>query len=326
MEYPICIFGNLIGFGLSETFDNSLPAFWFSDFPIPRKTKLWGKFPEQLLFQPKRIERFRNSPSKFNYPKLLHQSSTPNYIDWVNLINSFKKTNLEKTILARKSSFTFASKISPLDLFRFLKQRNKHSFHFAIIFDENLAFIGATPEKLFSRRGKKIEFEALAGTLPSSEESKLLRDKKLIKEFQIVKETLTEQLQKICKPFRINQKIFIKKAGNVSHLHYPFCLELLEPISDEELIHFLHPTPAIGGRPRNDALKFIEHNEAFDRGLYAGTLGILSKQKSDVYVSIRSALISENELHVFTGAGIVQESDPFLEWNELDQKQRLFNL
>jgi menaquinone-specific isochorismate synthase len=326
MDYPIFLLNDKIAYGISASHDNSLPLIWFADFPLKRKTNLWEKFPLEFSFRPKRIESIPNSKTFFQYPKILDIKTTPNYSGWEEIITKFKSTTLDKVILARKTTFSFETKLSPFDLFHFLKQKNPNSFVFAIILNENLAFIGATPEKLFLRNEKKIQFEALAGTLPSSDEKRLLTDKKLLKEFQFVKQNLTDQLQKICKPFRIDQKIFIKKAGNVSHLHYPFFLELNESISDLELIRYLHPTPAIGGMPKDEALRFIETFEPFDRGLYAGTIGILDPKKSEVYVSIRSALLSDNQLHVFAGAGIVKESDPLLEWKELDQKQRLFNL
>jgi menaquinone-specific isochorismate synthase len=326
MEYPILLFNEKIAFGVSASHDNSLPLIYFSDFPLKRKTDLWKNFPAEFSYRPKVIKSLQPSKTIFKYPKIVRVESSPNYHKWEEIISKFKSSSLDKVILARKTTFTFENKLSPIDLFHFLKQKNPNSFVFAIILNQNLAFIGATPEKLFLRNEKKIQFEALAGTLPSSIEKRLLTDKKLLKEFRIVKQNLTDQLQKICKPFRIDQKIFIKKAGNVSHLHYPFFLELNESISDLELIHYLHPTPAIGGLPKNEALRFIETYEPFDRGLYAGTIGILDPKKSEVYVSIRSALLSENQLHVFAGAGIVKESDPLLEWKELDQKQRLFNL
>jgi menaquinone-specific isochorismate synthase len=326
MDYPIFLFNDKIAYGISESLDDSLPLIWISDFPLKRKSDLWKNFPVEFSYRPKKIESIFNSNTIFKYPKILSVETTPNYSEWEEIISKFKSASLAKVILARKTTFAFEKDLSPFELFHFLKQKNPNSFVFAIILNENLAFIGATPEKLFLRNEKKIQFEALAGTLPSSIEKRLLTNKKLLKEFQIVKQNLTDQLQKICKPFRIDQKIFIKKAGNVSHLHYPFFLELNESISDLELIRYLHPTPAIGGLPKDEALRFIETFEPFDRGLYAGTVGILDPKKSEVYVSIRSALLSKNQLHVFAGAGIVKESDPLLEWKELDQKQRLFNL
>jgi menaquinone-specific isochorismate synthase len=133
-------------------------------------------------------------------------------------------------------------------------------------------------------------------------------------------------LQKICKPFSINQNFLIKKAGNVLHLHSTIKATLKKTISDAELIRTLHPTPAIDGRSKNEALAFINSFEPFDRGLYAGSLGLFSKRESKVFARIRSGLIQETKLHIFSGAGIIFESNPLHEWQELDHKQGLFHI
>ncbi len=326
ITYPIVLFDHSIGVGKKEILNKSEPAFWISDFPLARKTNFWKNIPHTLYFQPDKIFFLPLHEENFTYPKLLSVSETPSFTEWEKNIERFKKSDLEKVVLARRTSFTFEKSISPLDLFYFLKKRSPNAFVFAIILNDNLAFVGATPEKLFIRNGLQIEAEALAGTKSSIDESSLLTSSKDLKEFLFVKEKLTDQLQKICNPFSINQKILIKKAGNVSHLHCPIKATLKKRTSDTGLIRYLHPTPAIGGRPRDLALKFIHSFEPFDRGWYAGSLGILSNEESKVYVGIRSALIENDTIHVFSGAGIIPESNPIHEWQELDHKQGLFNI
>lgn len=325
-KYPIVLFNEAMYVGRAKVIDPEKPSFWFSDFPLARKTDLWAGLPTTLHFQPEEILPLPKPISPFTYPELISSYVSPTFDEWEKTIGAFKRSGLEKVVLARKTSFLFKTAISPIDLFHFLKERSPNAFVFALIFSPNLAFVGASPEKLFSRIGLKIETEALAGTRPIGEEEGLLNSPKDMKEFLIVKEMLTDQLQKICNPFSINQNILIKKAGNVSHLYYRFSSTLKKTISDSELIRLLHPTPAIGGRPRDLALKFICEFEPFDRGLYAGTLGHISPEESQIYVGIRSCLIDGNRMDVFTGAGIIPESCPYQEWEELGHKQGLFNI
>ncbi len=315
-----------MGVGQAKVLDPKKPSFWVSDFPLARKSGLWAGLPSTLHFQPEEILPIPKPTSIFSYPQLISSHHSPTFEEWEKNIGLFKRSELEKVVLARKTSFLFKKGVSPINLFHYLKERSPNAFVFAVIFSPNLAFIGATPEKLFTRIGLKIETEALAGTRRSCAEEELLTSSKEMKEFLYVKEMLTDQLQKICNPFSINQNILIKKAGNVSHLHSTFALELKEVISDAELIHLLHPTPAIGGRPKAPALKFIQNFEPFDRGWYAGTIGLVSEEESHIYVGIRSALIDGNRMDIFTGAGIIPESCPYQEWQELDHKQGLFNI
>ncbi len=314
----LVLFDQSMAVGSCKVLDPSKLSIWIKDFPLPRKETFWNQFPSHLHFQPESILPLPEA-LPFSYPEIISITDSPSFKEWENSITQFKSSGLEKVVLARKTTVTFKEAVSPVALFHHLKKRSPNAFTFAVIFSPSLAFVGATPEKLFSRGDLHLETEALAGTGPNF-------GPKEVREFLHVKEILTDQLQKICNPFSISQSFFIKKAGNVSHLHYPFSVKLKESIPDSELIQFLHPTPAIGGRPRDLALQFIHTHEPFDRGLYAGTFGILSEKTSRVYVTIRSCMIEGNRMHIFTGAGITPDSNPLHEWEELNHKRGLFDL
>ena len=68
----------------------------------------------------------------------------------------------------------------------------------------------------------------------------------------------------------------------------------------------------------------IKRLEDFDRGLYAAPIGVISKERSELAVGIRSALLYENQLHVFGGAGIILGSTAEKEWDETLNKMKNF--
>jgi isochorismate synthase EntC len=79
----------------------------------------------------------------------------------------------------------------------------------------------------------------------------------------------------------------------------------------------LHPTPAVGGRPREAALRHIQECEKVDRGWYAGAVGWLDQQgEGEFSVAIRSALLHGNTATLFAGCGIMADSDPQREYAE----------
>jgi isochorismate synthase EntC len=85
----------------------------------------------------------------------------------------------------------------------------------------------------------------------------------------------------------------------------------------------LHPTPAVGGTPRDVALGLIEEHEAFDRGWYAGPIGWLGADgDGEMMVALRCGLVSGSEATLFAGCGIVADSDPAREWEESRLKLR----
>ena len=88
---------------------------------------------------------------------------------------------------------------------------------------------------------------------------------------------------------------------------------LLDEVTDAQLLSSLHPTPAVWTAPSSIRTQ-INNLESFERGWYAGPVGYVSKQQSEFAVGIRSGVLERNSLTVYTGAGIVEGSDPDREW------------
>ena len=83
----------------------------------------------------------------------------------------------------------------------------------------------------------------------------------------------------------------------------------------------LHPTPAVAGTPMKRAMQVIEKLEPHDRGWYAGPVGWIDpKGNGDFFVALRSALVKDEQAHIFVGGGIVSESLPEQEWHETELK------
>jgi isochorismate synthase EntC len=104
------------------------------------------------------------------------------------------------------------------------------------------------------------------------------------------------------------------------HLRTPISANLRPGARIAQVISALHPTPAVGGTPRSEALSFLRAHEAFDRGWYAGAVGWLGASRAHLCVGLRSALIRGEELRAFAGAGLVPGSDPEAEWVETERK------
>ena len=95
---------------------------------------------------------------------------------------------------------------------------------------------------------------------------------------------------------------------------------LKDGVTDAGLLEALHPTPAVGGYPRDRALGEIRDLEPFDRGWYAGPVGWIGAEASEFAVGIRSGLVRGRTLDLYSGAGIVAGSVPDEEWAEIEQK------
>jgi len=115
----------------------------------------------------------------------------------------------------------------------------------------------------------------------------------------------------------------LRKLANVQHLHTPVRAALPETVRLLDVLARLHPTPAVGGSPREAAVARIRELEGFSRGLYAGALGWLNARGGgEFFVGLRAALIDGASARLFAGAGIVAGSSPVQEFSETELKFR----
>jgi menaquinone-specific isochorismate synthase len=114
------------------------------------------------------------------------------------------------------------------------------------------------------------------------------------------------------------------RLAYVQHLATRVYAELRAGVGDLELIRALHPTPAVAGAPVAAAIEALRDFEPFDRGLYAGPVGVVSREGAEIAVAIRSARIDGDRLTAFAGAGIVDGSDAAEEWRETGHKLLAF--
>ncbi|MFB6201201.1 MAG: isochorismate synthase MenF [Halorhabdus sp.] len=191
-------------------------------------------------------------------------------------------------------------------------------------------FFGATPERLVTRRGRTVETTALAGSTGRGETDEedawlagqLHESEKDRHEHALVVEAIRDQLSAVADTVETGERT-IRKLATVQHLQTPLRATLTEDVHVLSLVAALHPTPAVGGLPPDDALTAIRDAEAFDRGWYAAPVGWFGPAGDGEFaVGIRSALARDQEATLFAGAGIVADSDPDAEWDEIQLKYR----
>jgi salicylate biosynthesis isochorismate synthase/menaquinone-specific isochorismate synthase len=191
------------------------------------------------------------------------------------------------------------------------------------------AFVGASPELLVRREGARAQSVALAGTTrrsadPSVDDhlgEQLLRSAKDREEQAIVARRIERALGPVSLWVAAAEEPALIKVHNVQHLATPIRAQLREPIGTLELAALLHPTPAVGGEPRELAAAAIPELEGLDRGWYAGTLGWIDlAEDGELCVALRCALLRGSTAHLYAGDGIVRDSVPADELAETEVK------
>ena len=192
-------------------------------------------------------------------------------------------------------------------------------------------FLGATPERLVRVEGRTVRATCLAGSArrgadPQDDDAAgaaLLADAKERREHQLVVGMIAEALTPLCREIDIPAEPGLMRMPNVQHLYTPVEGTLSGDVGVLELAERLHPTPAVGGMPRDEALRLIHKHEPFDRGWYAGPIGWLdARGNGEFAVAIRSGLVRGDEARLYAGCGIVRDSVPQREWDESLMKLR----
>ncbi|KNA14029.1 hypothetical protein SOVF_111280 isoform A [Spinacia oleracea] len=240
---------------------------------------------------------------------------------------------LTKAVLARSSRIFTTSDIDPLAWLACLQVEGDNAYQFLLQPPNAPAFIGNTPEQLFHRKKLSIWSEALAGTraicgswvLDHKTGLDLLSSPKDDLEFTIVRECIRKKLEAVCNTVIVDPQKAIRKLPRVQHLYANIKGRLRNEDDEFEILSSLHPSPAVCGFPAEDARCLIAETENFDRGMYAGPIGWFGGEEAEFAVGIRSALVKKDlGAFFYAGTGIVEGSDPSLEWEELELKTMQF--
>ncbi len=236
-----------------------------------------------------------------------------------------------KVVLSRSRRLRTRVPVDPLLALDRLRARYPHCYRFLFEPLPGRAFFGATPELLAEVDGRAVRTMALAGSSrrgTTLEEDRrlgeaLLHSAKDRHEHALVVEAIRAALEPLSEHLRLPETPRLHRLSNIQHLLTPVQARLKAGISPLDVAAVLHPTPAVGGLPREAALAYIRQAEPHPRGWYAAPVGWLGPNgRASFAVALRCALSRGVETHLFAGAGIVADSDPAAEWRETALKFR----
>lgn len=237
----------------------------------------------------------------------------------------------QKIVLGRIKELAAAHRLHPLRVLNGLRERFGDCYAFSVANGRGQSFIGASPERLLEVKAGRLRTEALAGTarrgVGASEDaargSALLHDEKELREHRLVVDAILAQLRALGLAAQAPEGPGLRRLANVQHLHTPIGGDLPAGMHLLDVAAQLHPTPAVGGAPRERALPRIRQLEGFPRGLYTGALGWVDcRGDGELFVGIRCALIDGARARLFAGNGIVAGSEPEKELAETEFKFR----
>ena len=229
--------------------------------------------------------------------------------------------SLRKLVLAVRQQLQLDRPLDPLDLLGHLRVHQPGSCRFLWQHRSGEALIGASPERLLAVRQGQLRSDALAGTAPLGEPAEgLTASVKDRHEHELVVDTITQVLSEAGLTPRRPRHPRLARHGQLVHLHTPITAALAgqHPLA---LAAALHPTPAVAGLPRREAMAWLRSLEVFERGHYAAPIGwIDSAGDAELRVAIRSGRLRGDQLELTAGAGLVRGSHPERELQEVALK------
>ncbi|GAB5560127.1 MAG: isochorismate synthase [Synoicihabitans sp.] len=265
-------------------------------------------------------------------PTSFSQSESQDYCQAVTAgLARIQAGEFNKIVLARAVDLKSDRALPPLEALNGLRERFPECFSFSVANGRGDNFIGASPERLVRVSQGVMEADVLAGTIQrgrgaaadAARGAELRASSKDQHEHRLVLESIVRRLTQLDLVPEFPDSPHLRKLANLQHLHTPVRAALKDGVNLLDVLAVLHPTPAVGGSPREAAVKSIRAIEGFPRGLYAGALGWMNARGGGEFmVGIRSALLTGSTARAYAGAGIVKGSDPEKERAETDLKFR----
>lgn len=255
------------------------------------------------------------------------------YDEWARIIErarrTFDSSALQKVVLSRIAQLQARDPIRISEMLTYLCAEYPDCYSFLFEPQPGHAFLGATPELLVRVKGVELETMALAGSIQrgktAAEDAELaealLASAKDRHEHALVVTALRDILQPGCSELTMAAEPTVLPLSNIQHLFTPVEARLRTEMGVLPLVEALHPTPAMGGMPRELGMAFIRANEPTLRGWYAAPVGWIDSNMEGAFaVAIRSGVVQKERAWAYAGAGIVTDSIPQAEWEETNWK------
>ncbi|WP_241573479.1 isochorismate synthase [Rosenbergiella nectarea] len=245
-------------------------------------------------------------------------------------VAAMNRGELDKVVLSRLLKLTTEDSIDSTTLMSLIMAQNPDNYHFHVPLENGEVLLGASPELLLRKQKSQFSSRPLAGSakrqVDSDEDQRvgqtLLASSKDRHEHQLVIDAMAKVLAPVAEQLQVPQVPELVTTSQLWHL--ATTVQGITHNAEENalvLAGLLHPTPALSGYPHQLACHLIQYLEPFPRELFGGMVGWCDDEGNGEWVvTIRCAQLSQQQVTLFAGAGIVPASDPLSEWQETGTK------
>ena len=226
--------------------------------------------------------------------------------------------------------FTGRTSVHPLSVYRWLRVKSPSPYMFYLNFGDS-RLVGASPETLVKVVGGTVHLRPIAGTRGRSAdpvkdkalEVEMLADQKELAEHVMLVDLARNDAGRVCQygSVKVDPYMIVERYSHVMHI-VSQTEGLLHPGSDVyDVFKACFPAGTVSGAPKVRAMQIIDELEAGPRGVYAGGVGRFGPgPEMDTCISIRMMQFTGDEFRQQVGAGIVADSVPAMEYQEIQHK------
>jgi len=240
-------------------------------------------------------------------------------------LGAIRSGSISKAVLARTMDVELEGHVDPVDVVAQLWEVNRGSHVFLFEPAPGSAIVGAAPETVATLRDGVFHATAVAGSIRRGETpreqaelaARLLASDKDRAEQRIALDDMVARLETVAHQIRTDPQPHVLTLARIQHLETEIRASVPAGVGVLDLVRLLHPTAAVCGLPRDAAMAFLEQEEPFERGWYAGPVGWFDAEGNGVFApALRTGVSTGSGWRLFAGAGIVEGSVPALEWEE----------
>ena len=252
--------------------------------------------------------------------------------DFVKMVKKAKRYiydgHIFQVVLAKNMRFRVKGNL--IGLYATLREVNPSPYMYMLKMSDR-CIIGSSPEMLIRITKDYVETFPIAGTrqiLPDEKKNEqlrqeLLKDEKEIAEHTMLVDLARNDIGRVCEfgTVEVREFMTVKRFSHVQHIVSHVVGRLQNKFDSYNSVKAVFPAGTVSGAPKVRAMQIIDELEPSLRGPYAGAVGYFSFNGScDFAITIRSLFVNGGKAYIESGAGIVIDSDPELEWAETEHK------
>ncbi len=271
----------------------------------------------------------KRKPSSFSYSTPKRNMTKKDFVKMVTKAKRYiYRGHVFQVVLAKSMNFTVKGNL--IDLYAKLREVNPSPYMYMLKMSDR-CIIGSSPEMLIRITKDYVETFPIAGTRQILRDEKknerlrqeLLEDEKEVAEHTMLVDLARNDIGRVCQfgTVKVEEFMTVKRFSHVQHIVSHVVGRLHKNFDSYNSVKAVFPAGTVSGAPKFRAMQIIDELEPSLRGPYAGAVGYFSFNGScDFAITIRSLFVNGSKAYVQSGAGIVIDSDPELEWAETEHK------